>query len=281
MEMRWKRLCRSEATRAAIPLSANGADRLYRVHRPGLEELPGWFGTGSLVSRGQAVFEPYLTCKVFGLVESPNNSHLELARRWSRKPSLVLQDDGSVQWDSETALEVEAERWYDAPGPMRFSTHNALIPMGHLGNASIIAFVSPVSVLPVSFRNAVPSYLRRLPEAKNAEVVDLAVRVYEIIKAGKLVIRAIDGVAYDGVNVVCRADRPSFFSKGIQNIPDLREFRAIEMDVLGQTAKLDANYNVSITDVSEEFGDITKCLKWLFDMLQPFTETRPAAPRTP
>jgi hypothetical protein len=226
------------------------------------------------------VFEPYLTCKVFGLVESPNDWHLELARSWSRQPSLDFEPDRSVQWDSETALEVEGERWFGAPRPIEFSTHNALIPIGHLGNASVIAFVSPDSVVPLSFRNAAPSYLRRHPDAQNAKVVDLAVRLDEIAKGGRFVIRAIDGVDYNGLNVVCRADR-SAFSKGIQRIPDLREFRAIEIDVLGQTAKLDRNYNVSLSDVSEEFIEISKCLKWLFDVLRSFTETRPAPPRTP
>jgi hypothetical protein len=116
------------------------------------------------------------------------------------------------------------------------------------------------------------------PEAP--KVVDLAVRLDEIAKDDRFVIRAIDGVDYDGLHVMCRADRSSF-SKGIQKIPDLREFRAIEMDVLGQTAKLDGNYNISLSDVSEEFIEISKCLKWLFDMLHSFAETRPAPSRTP
>jgi hypothetical protein len=224
------------------------------------------------------MFEPFLSCKAFGLLGGPPDAHVMLARRWSGQPSLGLASDGSAQWESETAYEIEAERWYGPPPAVRFSTHNALIPMGQLGAASVIAFVSPISVIPVSFRNAAPRYLHR--HHPGAQVVDLTLRLEEIAKDSRFVIRAIEGVASDGLHVVWRANRPSFFQG--QKIPDLREFHAMEMDVLGQTAKLDAKYNISLSDVSEDFIDISKCLKWLFDLLHSFTTvTNPGASRTP
>ena len=159
------------------------------------------------------MFDLFLTCKVFGVARSSDHLHLDLARRWSRNGSLRVEADGSVQWDSETALQIESERWFDAPPPTRFSTHNALIPVGHVGDVSSFAFVSPISAAPTSFRNAVPRYLHR--HYPDTEVVDLTLRLDAIAKDGRFVIRALEGVDHGGLHVVWRADRSSF-SKGMQ-----------------------------------------------------------------
>jgi hypothetical protein len=215
------------------------------------------------------MFEPFLTCKVFGVARSPDGLPLDLARRWSRNSSLHVEADGSVQWDSETALQIESETWFDAPPPVRFSTHNALIPVGHVADVSSFAFVSPIAAAPVSFRNAAPRYLHR--HYPDSEVVDLTLRLDEIARDGRFAIRAIEGIDFGGLHVVWRADRAAF-SKGMQKIPDLKEIQTIEMGVLDQSAQLDRNYNISLTDVGEEYTEISRCLKWLFDVLHSFTQ---------
>jgi len=208
------------------------------------------------------MFEPLLTCKVFGLVETPRDWHLDVARKWSRQP-LGMEPDGSIQWDSETALEIESEHWYRVPSAIRFSAHNALIPLGPLENAFVIAFVSPVSVVPVSFRNAAPRYLQR--DHPGGKVVDLAVQLDRIANNDRFVIRAIEGTASDGLRVAWRAD--DAYSFRIRNIPSLKEFHALDLDIQGKLAKLDANYNITISDVSEEFTEVTSCLRLLFNLL--------------
>jgi hypothetical protein len=211
------------------------------------------------------VFEPYLTCKVFGLVETPSNWHLDVARKWSRQP-LRMEPDGSIQWDSETDFEIEREHWYRVPSAIRFSAHNALIPLGHLENAFVIAFVSPVSVVPVSFRNSAPRYLQR--DHPGGKVVDLTVQLDQIAKNDRFVIRAIEGTAPDGLRVAWRADEASSFR--IRNTPSLKEFHTLDIDIQGKLTKLDDNYNISISDVSEEYTEVTSCLRGLFNLLHQY-----------
>jgi hypothetical protein len=182
-----------------------------------------------------------------------------------------MEPDGSIQWESERAFEIETERWYRVPSAIRFFAHNALIPMGPVENAFGFAFVSPISVVTTSFRNAAPRYLQR--DHPGGKVVDLIVPLDQIAKDNRFVVRAIEGVAHDGLRVAWRADRAS---PRIQNIPSLKEFHTLDIDIQGKLAKLDENYNISISDVSEEFTEVTKCLRGLFHDLHQFTTVRTA-----
>lgn len=86
------------------------------------------------------MFDPFLTGKAFGLVKSPSNVLVDLARSWSRQSDLEFESDGLVQWDGLTDLEVHPDRWRRVPSHISLLIHNALVHLGDLDGVAVIAF---------------------------------------------------------------------------------------------------------------------------------------------
>jgi hypothetical protein len=216
------------------------------------------------------MFDPYLTCQAFGLVNASDDWLREVARSWSRLFYLDFESDGSVQWDSEAALEVEPDLWRTVPSHINLSTHNVLFRLGDLDEVAVIAFISPLQVVSAGFRDAAPLYLGR--SHPSAQIVDLLLQLDQIAEhPGRFVIRAVDGTSPDGLQVSYRADRSSW-ETGIKQIPKMKEFRALEMASGEQSVRLECNYNIRLSGTTTASHVIVGNLRVLYkDMLQSFT----------
>jgi hypothetical protein len=217
------------------------------------------------------MFEPFLSCKAFGLRDTPPSSYVELARRWSGQASLNPGPDGSMQWRSQTTLKINGDVWYASPDRLRFPTTNALISLGAMGDVQAYVFVSPFSVVSTSFTTAASRYVQQ--EGKGASVVYLALQLTRVMQhASQFMVRGVEWTDQNGVLHVVRAASPSFMPKGVPNTPSIKEYHAIEIDASGHWAKIDGDYNISLADVSVELPEVSKCLLTLFDKLREFTQ---------
>jgi hypothetical protein len=215
------------------------------------------------------MFEPFLSCKAFGLSEGPPDAHVLLARWWSGQPSLGEASNGFVQWDSQTTLDIGGDVWLAPPPRMEFPAHNALIRLGETkGGVRAFAFVSPFPVVTASFRTAVSRYLRRA--RPGTSVVDLALQLKRIAETPtQFVIRSVEGIDQWGLHAVLTVP-PSM--KSMQNVPTLKEYHAIEIAALEHTARLDAAYNITFADISVEPLEVSKCLIEVFNRLYDYME---------
>lgn len=175
--------------------------------------------------------------------------YVNLARHWSGQRSLSTAPDGSVQWDSQTRLEVGEDRWQGAPPRMEFSIHNALVPLGNIESVSAFAFVCPISVIAASFRNTLPKYVdTNIPGTR---IVDFALKLDEILADSNAYrFLSIEGIDQSGFQVIIRPE-PSSFSLGLRSVPLMKELYAVEIDAFDHPARLTENYGRCYTSQTQ------------------------------
>jgi hypothetical protein len=176
-----------------------------------------------------------------------------------------------MQWRSQTTLHINGDVWYESPDRLRFPTTNALIPLGDLEGVRALAFISPFPIVAAGFRKAAARYVER--DRLAASVVDLTLQLDRIAENHtNFLIRSIEGTNDHGLHTIVTA--PSWsFPKGIQQIPSMKHYDALEIDADGHAARFDSAYNITLADISEEPKVVTKCLLELFNTLRGFTRT--------
>jgi hypothetical protein len=215
------------------------------------------------------MFEPFLSCKAFGLRDTPPRSYVELARRWSGQASLNPGPDGSMEWRSQTTLQINGDVWFESPDRLKFPTTNVLIPLGVFEGAQALAFISPFPIVATGFRKAAARYVER--DRLAASVVDLTLQLDLIAEDhANFLIRSIEGSDDRGLHTILTAPF-ALFPKGIQQMPSMKHYDALEVDFNGHAARLDSAYNIKMADVSEETNVVTQCLLALFNTLRRFT----------
>jgi hypothetical protein len=178
--------------------------------------------------------------------------------------------DGSIQWKSQTNLKIGGgDIWYESPPRMQFPTHNALVPLGFLGAVQVLAFVSPFAVVATGFRRAAARYAER--DHLATKIVDLVLELELIIRnSGNFRIRSVEGTDSYGNQTMVTAP-PSVFPNGIQQLPTIHHYQAIEIDLHGHAARLDNGYNIKLADILDKPEEIASCLTSMFNELRSFT----------
>jgi hypothetical protein len=220
------------------------------------------------------MFEPFLSCRVFGVGQAPSDIHLTLARKWSGLEGLNPEKDGSLQWESQAFVRVGGDLWFETPPLIKFPTHNAIIPLGEIDGARALAFVSPFPSVASNFKATASRYL-----PNGARLVEFVVRTGAIIEAlsAAFPVRGVEGTNVDGFHAVLTAPSKSF-PGGITGALPMKELHSVELDIKGQSTKIDGHCNIEMADVATEFHVVSSCLLVLFAALreQKLIQSRPS-----